>query len=93
MCVLVFLILKSDGLHAGAAFAHSNHMEETWIALLEKAFAKYHGSYAALEQGFTHFALEELTGGEADAISIGMYSKRRERASRNGSTVAIVIVF
>ena len=46
-------------------------MEETWIALLEKAFAKYHGSYAALEQGFTHFALEELTGGEADAISIG----------------------
>ena len=59
-------------------------MEETWIALLEKAFAKYHGSYAALEQGFTHFALEELTGGEADAISIGMYSKRRsEQCSCN----------
>ena len=78
-------------MHAGAAFAHSNHMEETWIALLEKAFAKYHGSYAALEQGFTHFALEELTGGEADAISIGMYSKRRSE-HREWSTVIIVIV-
>ena len=32
---------QSDGLCAGAAFAHSDHMEEIWIALLEKAFAKY----------------------------------------------------
>ena len=66
---------QSDGLSSGAAFAHSNHMEETWIALLEKAFAKYHGSYAALEQGFTHLAMEELTGGEADAISIALASR------------------
>ena len=66
---------QSDGLCAGAAFAHSDHMEEIWIALLEKAFAKYHGSYAALEQGFTHVALEELTGGEADAISIALASR------------------
>ena len=57
-------------------------MEETWIALLEKAFAKYHGSYAALEQGFTHFALEELTGGEADAISIGMCIQSEESEHR-----------
>jgi hypothetical protein len=36
---------------------------------------RYHGSYAALEQGFTHVALEELTGGEADAISIALASR------------------
>jgi hypothetical protein len=66
---------QADSTSAGAAFAHSEAFEETWIAILEKAFAKYHGSYAALEHGFTHFALEELTGGEADAISIALASR------------------
>ena len=44
---------QSDGLCAGAAFAHSDHMEEIWIALLEKAFAKYGKSVFILHVGGT----------------------------------------
>ena len=44
---------QSDGLCAGAAFAHSDHMEEIWIALLEKAFAKYEKSVFRIHVGCT----------------------------------------
>ncbi|KAJ8525110.1 hypothetical protein ON010_g16005 [Phytophthora cinnamomi] len=37
---------------AGAAFAHSRDFEELWVPLVEKAFAKYYGGYAALERGY-----------------------------------------
>lgn len=36
--------------------------DEAWVMLLEKVFAKYCGSYAALEGGDTLWALEALTG-------------------------------
>ena len=52
----------SSGPTRGAAGAHSKHMTETWVALIEKAFAKYLGSYAELEKGYVHHALQDLTG-------------------------------
>ena len=64
-----------DSKSGGAAFAHSNDMEEIWVALLEKAIAKYYGTYSALESGFVHFALQDLTGGESEAISISQSSR------------------
>lgn len=49
-------------------FAASENLQETWLPLLEKAFAKAHGDYAALEGGFTGEAIEDLTGGVTTEI-------------------------
>lgn len=36
--------------------------DETWVLLLEKAYAKLHGGYAALHLGADLTAFHELTG-------------------------------
>ena len=36
---------------------------EIWPLLIEKAYAKFHGSYSNITRGFVHRALEELTNG------------------------------
>ncbi|KAI3322591.1 hypothetical protein HD806DRAFT_500471 [Xylariaceae sp. AK1471] len=44
-------------------FAQCDHNDETWLPLLEKAYAKAHGDYQAIEGGFTGEGIEDLTGG------------------------------
>ncbi|KAH7322206.1 hypothetical protein B0J17DRAFT_772780 [Rhizoctonia solani] len=44
-------------------FARSKTQNETWLPLLEKAFAKLHGDYQAITKGFDTEAIEALTGG------------------------------
>ena len=44
-------------------FAQCREENETWLPLLEKAFAKAHGDYASIEGGCTGEGIEDLTGG------------------------------
>jgi hypothetical protein len=54
----------------GMACAHNRECKGLWLSLIEKAFAKYYGSYAMLEKGYVHHALQDLTGCEAECIPL-----------------------
>ncbi|KAJ7113978.1 hypothetical protein C8R44DRAFT_676421 [Mycena epipterygia] len=49
-------------------FARSGTEGETWVPLMEKAFAKLHGDYASIDGGFSCEAIEDLTGGVSTFI-------------------------
>jgi hypothetical protein len=52
------------------AFATSRKGNELWVSILEKAYAKLHGSYEALEGGVVQDALVDLTGGAGEEIDM-----------------------
>ena len=59
----------------GMACAHNRECKGLWLPLIEKAFAKYYGSYAMLEKGYVHQALQDLTGCEAECIPLSGASR------------------
>ncbi|XP_057599014.1 calpain-13 [Hippopotamus amphibius kiboko] len=51
-------------------FVHPRHKQEFWPCLLEKAYAKFRGSYVSLHYGYLPDALVDLTGGVVTSISL-----------------------
>ncbi|XP_023720036.1 calpain-C [Cryptotermes secundus] len=56
--------------HGRLAFLQAHSSEQFWPGLLEKAYAKLHGSYEALKYGTLLDGLADLTGGITESISI-----------------------
>ncbi|KAF8961992.1 hypothetical protein BDZ97DRAFT_1920880 [Flammula alnicola] len=54
----------SDSLY----FARPTKEGETWVPLVEKAYAKIHGDYASVMYGRTCDAIEDMTGGVSNLI-------------------------
>ncbi len=48
---------------------------ELWVLILEKAWAKLHGSYERIEAGLAHNVMRDLTGAPSFDIDIEQYGK------------------
>lgn len=62
-------------------FAKCEDANETWLPLLEKAFAKVHGDYESIDGGWAGTAVEDLTGGVTTVVA-GNRVLRKERLWR-----------
>ncbi|KAF9192684.1 hypothetical protein BGZ51_005073 [Haplosporangium sp. Z 767] len=49
-------------------FASCKEDRESWLPLIEKAYAKIHGDYETLDSGYTSQGIEDLTGGIASIL-------------------------
>jgi hypothetical protein len=88
--------------HCTMLFGRGADATELWVAVIEKAYAKLHGSYELLGQGTVPYALKDLTGGapqmltltEADVVSRiknGMLWKEMTLLLKSGSLLGAAI--
>ncbi|XP_046387998.1 calpain-C [Ischnura elegans] len=57
-------------IHGRLAFLQAHLSDQFWPGLLEKAYAKLHGSYEALKYGTMLDGLADLTGGITESVAI-----------------------
>ncbi|KKY29498.1 putative calpain-1 catalytic subunit [Diaporthe ampelina] len=50
-------------------FSRCTEENETWLPLLEKAYAKAHGDYEAIDWGYVGDGVEDMTGGVTTSIT------------------------
>jgi len=58
-------------------YARCSDPNEFWVALIEKAYAKLHGSYEGIEGGMPIEAMVDLTGGLAERYELKHSSKHK----------------
>ncbi|XP_041348912.1 calpain-A-like [Gigantopelta aegis] len=85
----VFIDDQLPTVNGDLIYAHCTEPKEFWVALIEKAYAKSHGSYQGLEGGQPMDAMVDLTGGltERYDLSPNMY-RLISRAHKSGAFIA-----
>ena len=61
--MFVDTLIPYDATNKQIIYAHCSEASEFWVPLMEKAYAKLHGSYEALNGGRMGEGMVDLTGG------------------------------